>query len=214
MNIHSVYAILFKFWRRKRMAQFEAIMRPDRETAVLDVGGYPGTWTGQSQSSKRIDILNVHEIDWDASEFPNHDIKLLVGDGCQLDFENNSYGILFSNSVIEHVGDWDQQKRFASETRRVGKKLWIQTPAWECPIEPHFLCPFVHWLPVCLRRRVLRWFTPWGLMSKPSQNKIDETIESTRLLTKKQFCELFPDCVTLTERLFFIFPKSYVAYRA
>jgi hypothetical protein len=137
----------------------------------------------------------------------------MIGDGCALEQADRSYDILFSNSVIEHVGDWERQQAFAREVRRVGKKIWIQTPAFECPIEPHYLAPIVHWLPVAIRRRLLRWITPWGWLTKPSQEKIDETISLTRLLSKKQVKELFPDCVILTERLFRVFPKSYIVFR-
>jgi hypothetical protein len=38
-------------------------------------------------------------------------------------------------------------------------------------------------------------------------------VDSTRLLTKREMRQLFPDCVILTERLLGVFPKSYVAYR-
>jgi hypothetical protein len=148
MNIHSIYGVIFKLWRRKRMAQFDAIIRPGPDELVLDVGGYPGTWTTRPQIPKRIDCLNVHAVNWDAAGYPNHRIATTVGDGCALACGNGSYDIVFSNSVIEHVGDWEKQKAFAGEARRVGRKLWIQTPAFECPIEPHVLAPFVHWLSV------------------------------------------------------------------
>lgn len=192
---------------------FEAIIEPNSEDAVLDVGGYPATWTIRPQQSKRVDCLNLHEVNFEDSRYPNHRITTVVGDGCSLTYDNSSYDILFSNSVIEHVGDWEKQQAFAREVRRVGNRLWIQTPALECPMEPHYLAPFVHWLPVFIRRRVLRWLTPWGWLQKPNQKKIDEIITHTRLLSKKKFKELFPDCVVITERLLGIFPKSYIAYR-
>ncbi len=53
--------------------------------------------------------------------------------------------VVFSNSVIEHVGTWEDQQAFAAEVRRVGRRLWV--PAYECPIEPHYLAPLVHYLP-------------------------------------------------------------------
>ncbi|MBC7162764.1 MAG: class I SAM-dependent methyltransferase [Immundisolibacter sp.] len=213
MNIHAIHAQIFKVWRQKRMVKFEAIIQPRAEDLVLDVGGYPGTWTTRPQLAKRIDCLNLHKVEFDGGRYPKHHITTSVGDGCSLTYDKNSYDILFSNSVIEHVGDWEKQKAFAREVRRVGKRLWIQTPAIECPIEPHFLALFVHWLPVFVRRRLLRWLTPWGWIQRPSQEKIDETIAFTRLLSKKQVKELFPDCVVVTERLLWVIPKSYIAYR-
>lgn len=213
MNIHTLYEqIIFKIWRAKRILAFERIIQPSRNDLILDVGGYPDTWTSRPQLAKRIDCLNVHTVDWECQD-QNYAITMTIGDGCALNYLDGSYDILFSNSVIEHVGDWERQKAFACEARRVGKRLWIQTPAYECPIEPHFLTPFVHWLPVRVRRRLLRWFSLWGWLQRPSQNEVDETIAFTQLLTKKQVEELFPDCVVMTERLMGIFRKSYIAYR-
>ncbi len=213
MNIHTIYRRIFKIWRQKRIAQFDAIIQPGSTDLMLDVGGFPDNWTNRPQLVKRIDCINVHPVEWDGSANPDHSITTAIGDGCALEYPNHSYDILFSNSVIEHVGDWEKQKRFAEETRRVGKKLWIQTPALECPIEPHFLAPLVHWFPVSFRRKIVRWFSVWGWMQKPSQQEIDETIRFTRLLSKNKFKELFPDCVIKTERLLGLFPKSYIAYR-
>ena len=136
MNIHKIYAVIFKVWRQKRIALFESTIKPGGDEILLDVGGYPNTWTTRPQLTKRIDWkiqLNVRNL-----------ITTVVGDGCALDYDGGAYDIVFSNSVIEHVGDWRKQQAFANEVRRVGKKLWVQTPAYECPFEPHFLAPFVH----------------------------------------------------------------------
>lgn len=224
-NIHTIYVQLFKIWRSKRMLLFEEMIDPQQQDVLLDVGGHPSTWVNRPQITKRIDCLNLHRIQWptetESEYLPNptdaaneYRITTIPGDGCALNYSDESYDILFSNSVIEHVGGWEQQRAFASEARRVGKKIWVQTPAFECPLEPHFLAPFVHWLPVAIRRLVTRWFTPWGWFNRPSQAITDRTIEHTRLLTKRQMQELFPDCKILTESLIWFIPKSYIAYRA
>jgi len=213
MNIHKLYGLIFRVWRARRMKLFERIIRPRPDEILLDVGGYAATWTPLPQQVKRIDCLNVHPVSWDSATAPNHTIALVLGDGCALDYADQSYDILFSNSVIEHVGDWNRQSAFASECRRVGKRIWVQTPAYECPIEPHYLAFGVHWLPAGVQRRILRWFSLWGWISKPDQSKIDEMVATTHLLTKKQVQELFPDCTIMTERLFGVFRKSYIAYR-
>ena len=223
-NIHTIYVQLFKIWRSKRMLLFQEKMNPQSNDVLLDVGGHPSTWVNSPQLSQRIDCLNLHRIQWPtetASEYlqkpteasSEYRITTVAGDGCALNYGDGSYDILFSNSVIEHVGDWERQCAFASEVRRVGQKIWIQTPAFECPLEPHFLAPFIHWLPVPIRKFVARWLTPWGWFLRPNQEMVDKTIDSTRLLTAKQVRELFPDCEILTERLFWMVPKSYIAYR-
>jgi len=211
MNVHTIYGLAYKYWREKRLLRFEQIIKPSSDDIMLDVGGYPATCTGRTQVAQRIDCLNLDSVARQNSA--GYNFSTVIGDGCSLPYPDGTYEILFSNSVIEHVGDWDKQCAFAREVRRVGKKLWIQTPAYECPLEPHFLAPFVHWLPVSVRRRILRHFTFWGWTAKPSQQTIDEVIQFTQLLTKKQFRQLFPDCQIITERVLWIIPKSYTAYR-
>jgi hypothetical protein len=188
-------------------------MKPRGGEVALDVGGYPGFWTAHPPFVRRIDCLNVHEIAWDGALFPGHRIRTLVGNGCRLSFGDGSYDLLYSNSVIEHVGGWEQQEAFAREARRVGRRLWIQTPAFECPIEPHYIAPFVHFLPRHVQKATLRWFTPWGWLQKPGKEQVRDAVDSTRLLGKREMHELFPDCEIVTERLAGLLPKSYIAIR-
>lgn len=213
LSIHRVYALVSRRWRRRRFALFVRVLRPSRHDVLLDVGGYPAFWTAQPPVVGRVDTLNLHEVAHDAAAFPAHDIRPRVGDGCRLASPDGSYDIAFSNSVIEHVGPWERQVLFASELRRVGRRVWCQTPARECPLEPHYLAPFVHWLPPRVQRRLLRWFTPWGLIARPSPQEVAEAVETTRLLSRREMARLFPDCEILVEYLLPFVPKSYVAVR-
>lgn len=212
-SIHSIYRQLFKLWRRKRFAQFLRLLAPGPSDTLLDVGGYPGFWTSHPQTVRQIDTLNIDKISWTNTTVQHHSIRTLVGDGCALPMHDRSYDIGFSNSVIEHVGSWERQQQFASELRRVAKKLWVQTPAYEFPVEPHYMTPFVHYFPHAIQRRTLRWLTVWGWLERPDQKQINMMVETTRLLRKKEMQELFPDCQILTERVLGIFPKSYIAIR-
>jgi hypothetical protein len=119
---------------------------------------------------------------------------------------------VFSNSVIEHLSSFDRQMAFACEARRVGRKLWIQTPAKEFFVEPHLLAPFVHFLPVSLQRRVIRRFTVWGIMTKPSPAQVEAFLQEVRLLSFAEMQQLFPDC-EIRREVAFGFTKSYVAVR-
>jgi SAM-dependent methyltransferase len=136
----------------------------------------------------------------------------VTGDGTALPYADGSFDVVFSNSVIEHVGDFAKQEQFAREASRVGKALWIQTPAREFFIEPHLIAPFFHWLPAAWQKRVARRFTVWGLMTKPTPQQVHEFLGTIRLLTAAEMRALFPDCEIIVER-FLGMPKSYVAVR-
>jgi len=213
MTIHSIYTQLFKIWRVKRFNKFIELLQPNRKMSLLDVGGYPWTWTVHPPVVGSITCINIHPVDWDPASALDHNIRTVVGDGCELKFEDNSFDIVFSNSVIEHVGSLEKQQAFAKECQRVGKNLWIQTPARECPIEPHYLAPFVHWMTPDTQRKLLRHFTPWGLFEKPSASAIEEIIAKTHLLSIEEWSMLFYDCSIYKENLIGLFPKSYSAYR-
>lgn len=212
-NVHAIYAQIFKIWRKKRLALFIRTLKPCPSDTLLDVGGYPGFWVSHPQSVRQIDTLNVHEVSWVDTWAPQHNIRVLLGDGCALPMADKSYDIGFSNSVIEHVGSWERQQLFASELRRVARKLWVQTPAYGFPIEPHYLAPFVHYLPRSVQKRILRWFSLRGWIERLNHVQICSMVDTTQLLRKSEMKKLFPDCRILTERMMWAFPKSYIAVR-
>jgi SAM-dependent methyltransferase len=84
-------------------------------------------------------------------------VRLHVGDGCALPFDDRSFDIVFSNAVIEHVGDSARQRRFLAELCRVSDRVFISTPARSFPVELHTLVPFAHWLPMSARNAIYRW---------------------------------------------------------
>ena len=213
-TVQTIYKYIFKIWRKNRHSLFLHIAQPKNSDILLDVGGHPGFWTHYPQPVARIDTLNIRlQGGWRPEDFPEHSFLRIEGDGCSMSFANKSYDIVFSNSVIEHLGSFVKQQMFAKEIVRVGKIVWVQTPAYECPIEPHFIMPFVHWLPVKFRALSVKYLSVWGIVNRPSHAEIDDMVNTTSLLSKKQFQSLFPDCKIITERLLGIFPKSYIAYR-
>ena len=213
--IHRVYRLLFRRWRKKRFRKFYEIIQPRSGDTILDVGGTEEFWNEAEVRGVKIVCLNprIPSIK-KASGKKNLGIKHVAGDGCRLPYPSGSFSTGFSNSAIEHLGKWSLQVEFSRELLRVGEKIWVQTPAFECPIEPHFLAPFIHWLPKKWRKKLVRNFTLWGWLQRPDSNYCEMIVEEIRLLTKNEVKQLFPGCNILTERLFWIFPKSYIAWRA
>lgn len=212
MLIHKVYGLFNPYFRGKRFALFQQTIQPSPADTMLDLGGYAHYWTNFEPFAGRIDVLNIHEHEFDSDGFPDHNIHTAIGNGCDLDLADDSYDIVHSNSVIEHVGDYEAQKAFASEARRVAKKLWVQTPAKEFFFEPHLLTPFIHWLPQKQRERFVR-FTLWALITRPGKEAAVAMAKEIQLLNHDQMVELFPDCEIRREKVLGM-TKSYIAVRS
>ena len=205
--IHRVYDLVLPYFRRRRMARFDAeVMERIAVSRIVDLGGSENVWR-YSEYSPEVTVLNLDG--GQTSSLAN--VHVEVGDATAAPFDDQSFDLAFSNSVIEHVGR-DRWPAFASECRRLAPSSFVQTPARWFPIEPHLLAPFVHFLPIRVQSKLLRNFTGWGLLTRPSQAEVDEFLAMTTLLTRADMERLFPDHDIVVER-FLGMPKSYVAVR-
>lgn len=200
--------------RRQRLQLFKALISAvdNMPLTILDVGG-------TLHFSKRTDflaegrqleltLLNLFKTE---THYPN--VPTVVGDARHMkEFRDRQFDVVFSNSVIEHVGDFPQQKRMADEIRRVGNAYFVQTPNLYFPIEPHFLFPFFQFLPLRLRAFLLTYFSIGWHGPAGHIRKARNTVSSVRLLTGPQLARLFPDGQIYRERLFGL-TKSFVALR-
>ena len=122
-----------------------------------------------------------------------------------------SFDVVFSNSVIEHVGTYQDQIQMAKEVRRVGKRYFVQTPNKYFPLEPHFLFPLFQFLPINIRVLLLQNFKLGWFSKTPDKVKAREIVESIRLLDKREFISLFPNAELYEEKIFGM-TKSFVVY--
>ncbi len=212
MNIHDVYRPFLVFFRKRRIRWLMSTLHFGPATRVLDVGGNLFFWRYVEALlgplMPQVTIVNLYA---EAEPMPPY-ARWVVGDGCNLPFADGAFDVAFSNSVIEHLGTLSAQSAFSAEIRRVAHQYWIQTPDPRFFVEPHYITPFIHWLPVRVRRLLLRRCTVWGLMTRPSPEKVDEMLAEIRLLWASEFRCLFPGAEILQER-FIGFPKSLVAVR-
>lgn len=208
-NIYSLYRLFQPKLRRGRLQVFLENLRPNSSSRILDVGGYVGNWEGAPITSK-ITVLNLSFPP--ASRPISTRFTSKVGDGRKMEFADQSFDILFSNSVIEHVGSFEDQKRFAAEARRVGKQIFVQTPNRWFFIEPHFVAFFVHYLPRPIAKRLLPIFSVRGIFQRGDNIDLKQLAEEVRLLSYWEFQQLFFDCEIHREKWFGM-TKSFIAIR-
>jgi hypothetical protein len=178
-----------------------------RDLVILDVGGRADYWENVGlERIERIDLLNYDEAEFDRKA-PADIFTNIVGDARNLkDYADKSADFVHSNSVIEHVGPWSDMKSMAEEVVRVGQAGWVQTPAWEFPIEPHFKAPFLHWFGAPMQRSMLSFSKAYRHMDLSSRRW---HVDRINLLSKGEVKVLFPDCEIYVERL--LLAKSYTA---
>ena len=193
-------------FRGQRMALFSTLFPVEQTTSIVDLGGAPGTWA-LIAAEPRVTMINI----WGRS-FTEGRFTYRIGDACQLDLPDDSFDIAFSNSVIEHVGDYARQEAFAREVRRLAPRYFVQTPYHYFPVEPHFMCLGIQFLPKPLFKALLRRFSLWGLTVKPSPDEIASSVDEIRLLTVREMRALFPDARIVKERIG-PFTKSLIAVR-
>ena len=168
------------------MRRFAAVFQPTGDTRILDVGGSLYNWQtidcdarGSHCSTSASGVSSI------TRQLPPN-VSLALGDGRQLGYADRSFEICYSNSVIEHLSDYEGQQRFAAEVRRIGRGVWVQTPARWFFLEPHLVTPFIHYLPKSWQRRLLRNFTLWGWLQRPSPAQVDAFLSEVRLLTYRE----------------------------
>lgn len=207
MNIDTVRKSFLDYFRPRRLQQFKNLFPMiSQDISVLDVGGAVYQWD-YLKSPARITILNIDIDQVDADSKKKY--TFVQGDGRSLKYSDRSFDLVFSNSVIEHVGNFSDQRRFATEIRRVGKQFYCQTPNRWFFVEPHLVALFIHWFPLGVQRKLVRWFSIWGWMMKADQKQVDLTLSRIRLLTYSELKELFPDCEIIREK-FLGLTKSFI----
>jgi hypothetical protein len=197
---------------RRRARRWEWLERvfPDlAEMSVIDLGGDAATWTQSPSHPKHVHVVN---IDTPPAEVPDW-ITVDNGDACALpvEFAARRYDLVFSNSVIEHVGGHERRLRFAESVHRLAPAHWVQTPYRYFPVEPHWVAPGMQFLPVPARVFVAR---KWPLAYTPGRTweEAMKRVLTTELVGRAEMRYLFPDATIRAERLAGM-TKSIIAVR-
>jgi len=186
------------------MALFTRQLAVGESTSILDLGGDAATWDSVGPPA-RVTLLNLNP----------HGLlghrSVVVADALTVPFKDRAFDVVFSNSMIEHLGTQQRQRAFAGEVRRLSKSgYFVQTPNKWFPIEPHYLAPLIQFIPRSVRPSAIRWATPRGWLTRPSRERCTELCREIRLLDAREMRLLFPEATIIRER-FFGLTKSIIA---
>jgi hypothetical protein len=196
--------------RQKRFELFERLIAPlPKPLRILDVGGTEAFWRAMGRSSEgelEVTLLNVTSSATESPWFTS-----IAGDARDLSqFDDRQFDVVFSNSVIEHVGSFTDQKCMADEIRRVGQRYFVQTPNRYFPIEPHFLFPGFQFLPEPAQIFLIQHFRLGSYDIVSDRMYARRLVREIRLLSLAEFRRLFPGAKIYPERLLGL-TKSFTA---
>lgn len=193
-------------FRQRRHARFLAWLdHLPRPLSILDVGGTALYWRRYGvPDGATITLLNRGAQA--PRSLPPH-MAYLPGDACAMPhLADGQFDLVFSNSVIEHLGTWPRQQAMAQEIARVGRAFWVQTPARSFPLEPHYLLPWFGYWPTWARDAAIRA----GIRLRLYPPRALQNSRETRLLNACEMAHLFPHATLWHERIGPL-TKSYVA---
>lgn len=152
MNPSFFDALAYKISARSRKAKhafFLEKIRPLAQETLLDVGVNAKEYSDTDnylerfyQHPKNITAVSLDDVSALQKEYPR--VTFVQADGTNLPFTDNQFDIAFSNAVIEHVGNQEEQGAFLQELIRVSKRGYLTTPNRFFPFEVHTRVPLLH----------------------------------------------------------------------
>jgi hypothetical protein len=203
--------------RQKRFASqqkhIERLLEHKESIKILDIGGELDFWRHMEWDNDRCTIYLLNLEDRTPTKAPDtKGFVWVTGNALALPYQAGEFDLIFSNSVIEHVGSYQNQVLFAAEVNRVCSKYMIQTPSIWFPLEPHSLLPLFQFIPHALRALLIMLFNINYFPKQKTYKAALEISRSTLMFSKKRFQQIFPEATIEVETLFGI-PKSYTAIK-
>jgi hypothetical protein len=195
--------------RARRSQLFIALFPNLSEMSVIDLGGTLESWRRAPVRPAHVHVVNLEAADGPVPEWADFD----YGDACDLptSIRGNRYDLVFSNSVLEHVGGHEQRRQFADTVHALAPRHWVQTPYRYFPIEPHWLFPGFQFLPLSAKAAVAQHW-PLAHSQATDHSAALRVALGVELVGRTEMRYLFPLSELYNERVLGV-TKSLVAFK-
>lgn len=182
--------------RRRRWRTVLARFPQFGSMKVLDLGGTVDHWRDVPVRPAALTLVNLFP-----QESVDPSIDVVVGDACDPpdSVRHQRFDLVYSNSVLEHVGGHARRADMATAVLELGQHHWIQTPYRYFPLEPHWLFPWFQHLPVAMRARITELW-PVGFYHGRGRAAVEEVL-NTELIGRTELGFLFPGSEIVEERV-------------
>ena len=145
--------------KRARIAMFDLftrLMQPSSQTRILDIGTSDVINDGANflqrlyPWQRNIMCTGMGTGEQIRMAYPEIGFTQIVP-GEPLPFPDQSFDIVCSNAVLEHVGGADGRRAMMAEHLRVGRAVFITVPNRWFPVEHHTSLPLLHYSPTAFR---------------------------------------------------------------
>jgi hypothetical protein len=194
--------------RKGRWRMFVERFPDVAKMCVLDLGGTAGAWRLAPIRPARLVLLNIDA----PGELSG--AESAIGDACDPPdwVRRQRFDLVFSNSLLEHVGGHWRRQAFADVVRSVADHHWVQTPYRYFPLEPHYVGPFFQFVPLALRGRLVARWPIGSLATVKDPAACLAQAQQTELVSRTEMRGYFPDAELLSERVLGA-TKSLIAVR-
>jgi len=194
--------------RMKRWHNLAAAFPDIADMDVLDLGGRPAVWLRGPVRPASVHCVNLNPQQGDLPSW----IQATTGDACDLPAAaRGHYDLVYSNSVLEHVGGHHQRQRFADTVHAMAPAHWVQAPYRYFPVEPHWAFPGFQFLPAGTRA-LLAQYWPLRCTNPQTREEALRDVLSVELPSRSEMRLYFPESRILSERLAGLV-KSLIAVR-
>lgn len=139
--------------RDRRWLKFCATFPNFADMKVVDLGGTVDFWTRVPVPPAHVTVVNLQRQEGRCAASW---LTSIEADACAP--VQGAFDLVFSNSLIEHVGGHWRRERLAENVHALAPSHWIQTPYRYFPVEPHWRAVGMQWLPDATRVAIAeRW---------------------------------------------------------